>query len=194
MWENAFYQGGDAGDTGVLGTYGNTRIGAALCWEYMRTMTARRLRNRVDVIMGASCWWSLPTNWPGFLQRLWEPRNSLNAISAIQDSARLIGAPVIHAAHCGKFSCPMPGMPIHYEGFFEGHAAVVDADGMLLAHRSGDQGQGIVLAKILPKSRPSTGEIPDRYWLRNRGMMVAFVWHHQRWLGRRWYANHVLQA
>ena len=47
-----------------------TTDGTAICWEFMRTMTARRLRNQVDVIMGGSCWWSIPTNYPGWLQRL----------------------------------------------------------------------------------------------------------------------------
>lgn len=194
MWENAFYQGGVPTDIGVLGTYENTRIGAAVCWEYMRTMTARRLRNRVDVIMGGSCWWSIPTNFPGVLQRLWEPTNSHNALAAIQDSARLIGVPVIHAAHCGEISCPMPGLPIAYRGFFEGHAAIVDADGKVLAHLSAEQGEGIIHAEILPGSRSATMEIPNRYWLRGRGLLPTFAWHQQRWLGRRWYARNIRQA
>ena len=49
MWENAFYEGGDPGDTGILGEYDGVRVGAAVCWEYMRTMTAQRLRGQVDV-------------------------------------------------------------------------------------------------------------------------------------------------
>jgi len=46
MWENALYAGGD--DDGVIHTDGIT-IGAAVCWEYMRSATARRLRGRVDL-------------------------------------------------------------------------------------------------------------------------------------------------
>src|SRR5436190_20559588 len=33
-----------------------------VCWEFMRTQTARRLRGRVDVVIGGSNWWSIP-NW-----------------------------------------------------------------------------------------------------------------------------------
>lgn len=194
MWENYFYEGSDPIDSGMLGTYDNTRIGAAVCWEFMRTMTARRLRNQVDVIMGGSCWWSIPTNFPDFLQRLWEPENNRSAIAAIQDSARLIGAPVIHAAHCGEIECPMPGLPIKYRGFFEGNAAIVDASGQVLAHRSATQGEGIVYADISLGARAATGEIPNRYWLRSRGFLPTFAWHQQRWLGRRWYARNVRQA
>lgn len=194
MWENYFYQGGNPMDSGVLGTYDNTRIGAAVCWEFMRTMTARRLRNQVDVIMGGSCWWSIPTNFPEFLQRLWEPANSRSTLAAIQDSARLIGAPVIHAAHCGEIECPMPGLPIRYQGFFEGNAAIMDASGYVLAHRSASQGEGIVCAEISLGAQETTEEIPNRYWLRSRGFLPTFAWHQQRWLGRRWYARNVYKA
>ena len=191
MWENYFYEGSNPIDSGVLGNYDNTRIGAAVCWEFMRTMTARRLRNQVDVIMGGSCWWSIPTNFPGILQRLWEPENNRSAIAAIQDSARLIGAPVIHAAHCGEIECPMPGLPIKYRGYFEGNAAIVNSSGNVLAHRSAEQGEGIVSAEISLGAQATTEEIPNRYWLRNRGFLPTFAWHHQRWLGRRWYARNV---
>ena len=191
MWENYFYEGGDQTDSGLLGTHDNTRIGAAVCWEFMRTMTARRLRNQVDVVMGGSCWWSIPTNFPKFLQRLWEPANSLNAIAAIRDTARLIGAPVIHAAHCGEIECPMPGLPMKYRGYFEGNATIVDASGNVLAHRDSQQGEGIVSAEIALGAQPTVEPIPDRFWLRGRGILPVFAWHQQRWLGRRWYARHV---
>jgi predicted amidohydrolase len=191
MWENYFYEGGDLNDSGVLGSFDSTRIGAAVCWEFMRTMTARRLRNQVDVIMGGSCWWSIPTNFPKFLQRIWEPSNSQNALAAIQDNARLIGAPVIHAAHCGKIECPMPGLPIKYRGFFEGNAAIVDSNGKVLAHRSASQGEGVVCAEISLGAQKVQEEIPNCFWLRSRGLLPIFAWHQQRWLGRRWYKRNV---
>lgn len=194
MWENAFYEGGDPAASGVLGSHENIRIGAAVCWEFMRTMTARRLRNQVDVILGGSCWWSVPTNFPGWLHKLWEPANSRNALGALQDSARLIGAPIIHAAHCGEIACPMPGLPLNYRGYFEGNAAIVDASGHVVAHRSASQGEGVVCAEISLGAQPATMEIPARYWLRDRGVVPAFAWHQQRWLGRRWYARHVRQT
>lgn len=191
MWENYFYEGGEASDIGVLGTHDGIRIGAAVCWEFMRTMTARRLRNQVDVIMGGSCWWSIPTNFPKFLQRLWEPSNKHSSLACVQDNARLIGLPVIHAAHCGQIECPMPGLPIKYQGYFEGNAAIIDAGGHVLAHRSAEQGEGIVCAEILPGTQETTEQIPDRFWLRDRGILPAFAWHHQRWLGKRWYKQNV---
>lgn len=62
MWENSFYIGGQ--DDGVFraGTY---EVGAAVCWELMRTRTAQRMRSRVDLVMTGSGWWSIPP---------WRPR------------------------------------------------------------------------------------------------------------------------
>ena len=60
MWENAFYIGGD--DDGIIETDDIT-VGAAVCWEFMRTQTAERLRGRVDLVVGGSGWWSIP-EWP----------------------------------------------------------------------------------------------------------------------------------
>ena len=194
MWENAFYEGGDPDDTGFLGTFENIRTGAAVCWEYMRTMTARRLRNKVDLIMGGSCWWSIPTHFPGFLKTLWEPGNSLNSLASVQETARLTGAPVIHGAHCGEIRCPMPGIPLEYRGFFEGNAAVIDVRGRLLAHLRPEQGEGFVVADVETGPHVPDSEIPSRYWLKKRGALPIVAWHHQRWLGRKWYDKHVRQA
>jgi carbon-nitrogen hydrolase len=56
MWENALYIGGS--DDGVIDT-GELTVGAAVCWEFMRSATARRLRGRVDLVVGGSNWWSI---------------------------------------------------------------------------------------------------------------------------------------
>ena len=192
MWENAFYEGGEPGDTGVLGSHDKIRIGAAVCWEFMRTMTARRLRGRVDVVMGGSCWWSIPEILPRFIRHPWEEQNVLNAIGCIQDTARLIGAPVIHAAHCADIACPMYGLPpLPYHGHFEGNAAIVDAFGKVIALRRQDEGEGIVCAEINLGAVLPPEEIPDRFWLRSRGLLPAVAWHYQKWLGKLWYRRHV---
>lgn len=192
MWENAFYEGGASADTGVLGVHDGTRIGAAVCWEFMRTMTARRLRGEVDVILGGSCWWSIPELVPGFIRGPWEERNVINTLGCVQDTARLVGAPVIHAAHCGSIACSMYGLPpLPYRGHFEGNAAIVNAYGKVLARRDSEEGEGIVYAEITPGAVRTSEEIPERFWLRSRGLLPAIAWHWQRWLGRRWYRRHV---
>ena len=191
MWENAFYEGGEPQDTGVLGVFDGLRIGAAVCWEYMRTMTARRLKKHVDLILGGSCWWSIPTSFPVFLQNLWEPGNRQNALASIQDTARLVGAPVIHGAHCGQFACPMPGLPMSYRGFFEGNAALIDARGGLVACRPPEQGEGVVIADMEAGAIETNESVPEHVWLRKRGFLPSVAWHHQKWLGKRWYGKNV---
>jgi predicted amidohydrolase len=195
MWENAFYEGGDPDDTGVLGSHEGIRVGAAVCWEFMRTMTAGRLRKKVDVIMGGSCWWSIPEILPEFIKSPWEEQNALNAIAAVQDTARLVGAPVIHASHCGSIGCPLYGLPLlPYRGYFEGNAAIIDASGQVIARRSHEEGEGIVCAEVSFGAVPAQEEIPGRFWLRSRGPLPFLAWHYQRWLGKLWYRRHVAKS
>ena len=77
MWENALYVGGH--DDGVIEAPG-LAVGAAVCWEFMRTGTARRLRGRVDLVVGGSCWWSVPAFLAPFTRDL-EAGNERQAAS-----------------------------------------------------------------------------------------------------------------
>jgi predicted amidohydrolase len=188
MWENAFYVGGD--DDGVLDA-GTHAVGAAVCWELMRTQTARRLRERVDLVMAGSGWWSVPQWVPGSVFRRWESDNEATARAAAATFARYVGAPVVHAAHAGTLECGMPWMPVRYRGHFEGATLITDADGTVLAERSRRDGEGIVLADVtLGRKQPSLVP-PDRFWLHSRGPMATLAWNYQRWHGRRWYRNNI---
>src|SRR3954466_15548548 len=95
MWENALYIGGD--DDGVIEA-GELTIGAAVCWEFMRSATARRLRGRVDLVLGGSTWWSIPLWPPAAITRAAEARNAATAARASRTFGRYVGAPVVHAA------------------------------------------------------------------------------------------------
>jgi predicted amidohydrolase len=187
MWENALYVGG--GDRGVIET-GDLAVGAALCWEFMRSATAQRLRGRVDLVVGGSGWWSIPTTWrPGPLWRAMERRNAATATSAPAAFGRYVGAPVVHAAHVGELMCPMPLMPLTYRGHFEGGASISAADGTILASRRREEGPGVVIADVeVGRSRPEA-EVPDRFWLHPRGAMAALSWAYQNPHGRRIYAR-----
>jgi predicted amidohydrolase len=188
MWENCFYVGGD--DDGVIDAAGGT-VGVALCWELIRSQTARRLRDRVDMIVGGSCWWTVPAWPPRGITRRMEAANAFNATNAASRMARLVGAPVIHAAHCGPISCPMPGFPlVKYNGQCEGGTAIFDARGEALAFRDRDEGPGHVVANVeIARERP-LDPVPDDFWLCNRGPIPALAWNYQRAHGRRWYAKH----
>src|SRR5262245_31365078 len=189
MWENALYVGGH--DDGVIEADGLS-IGAAVCWELMRTQTVRRLRARIDLALTGSGWWSFSDNWPP--REIWRRRERANhalAVRAAEQFALFIGAPVAHAAHCGELRCPMPWLPIPYRGRFEGGARVVAANGRVLAARDRDQGEGFAIAEVEPGRRQPQREIPDRFWLHRRGATAVLAWNYQRLHGRRWYRDHV---
>ncbi len=184
MWENAFYVGGD--DDGVI-EHGNLSVGAAVCWELMRTQTVRRLRGRVDIVMAGSGWWSIP-EWP--LTGRLEKANARTATTVAEKLAPLVGAPVIHAANVGRVECPLPWMPVDYHGHLEGGAVIADATGEVLARRDRTEGPGFAIADVEPGRREPSANPPGRFWLHRRGAVAAFTWNLQRAHGRRWYRRH----
>jgi predicted amidohydrolase len=189
MWENALYVGGD--DDGVIDA-GELTVGAAVCWEFMRSATARRLRGRVDLVMGGSNWWNIPPWPPSAYTRRAEAANAALAAHAPAVFGRYIGAPVVHGAICGDFTCPLPELPrLRYRGHFQGGAQIADAHGRVLARRRREEGSGFVVADIDPGPVMPDEPIPQSFWLHRRGPVPTFAWNTQRLLGRRWYARHV---
>ncbi len=49
MWENCYYV--DGSDNGILDTP-SLKVGVALCWEFVRSQTAHRLINKIDMVVG----------------------------------------------------------------------------------------------------------------------------------------------
>lgn len=189
MWENAFYVGGS--DDGVIED-GDTTLGAAVCWEFMRGATARRLRGRVDIVIGGSNWWSIPPWRPRRYTTRAELHNSANALRAPATFGRLVGAPVVHGAICGDFSCRLPELPaLNYRGHFEGGALIADATGKLLNIRSRDAGPSYAIADVEARRSEPLDRVPDRFWLHRRGAIPTLAWHSQRLHGRHWYRRHV---
>ncbi|MEA2346526.1 MAG: deaminated glutathione amidase [Thermoleophilaceae bacterium] len=189
MWENAYYVGGS--DDGVIQA-GELRVGAAVCWELMRTQTVRRLAGRIDIAMTGSGWWSMPENWP--FQRKLEARNEVTARTSIVSFAGFVGAPVLHAAHSGELTCDMPWIPGGYRGHFQGGAVICDGHGRVLAKRDRLEGPGVVTAEIEPGAVAPSATPPDRFWLHRRDWPAVVTWHLQRLHGPGWYAKHVRQA
>src|SRR5688500_3635175 len=102
----------------------------------MRSQTVRRLRAKVDLVVGGSGWWSIPERWgPPPLMRRLEAGNAATARRAIESFAGFVGAPVVHAAHSGTLECRLSWAPLPYRGHFQGGAAIVDSDGTVLARR-----------------------------------------------------------
>ena len=184
-----FYIGGD--DDGVIDA-GEFTAGAAVCWEFMRSATARRLRGRVDLVVGGSNWWSIPEWRPRALFERMERSNSATALRAPAVFGRYVGAPVVHGAMCGRASCRMPDLPgVRYRGRLQGGALVADASGRVLAVRRAAAGSGLAIADVEPRRAAAAEPVPERFWLHRRGPMPALAWHSQRLHGRRWYARHV---
>jgi predicted amidohydrolase len=193
-WENALYVGGD--DDGVIAA-GELSVGAAVCWEFMRSGTARRLRGNVDLVMGGSNWWSIPQSPPAAYTRRAEAAHAANAARAPAVFGRYVGAPVVHAAMSGAFSCRIPlagtfnGPCLAYRGHFEGGAQIADADGRVLARRECAEGSGFVIADVEARRTAPRDQIPDRFWLHRRGMLGVIAWNLDRTFLPRWYARNV---
>ncbi len=165
MWENCYYIGGT--DEGLFQTpVGN--IGVALCWEFVRTRTVKRLLGRVDTIVGGSCWWTTPTesSVPGFSPKIHQ-RNTEIMHETLDRFARMLGVPVVHAAHAGAFEAEMPLMShVPYKSYYLGETQIVDANGKILAHLRHEEGEGIIIADIELTQKVTPSEpIPDRFWI-----------------------------
>lgn len=189
MWENCYYRGGS--DDGMLQTPAG-RIGVVMCWEFVRTRTARRLFSRVDLVVGGSCWWNLPDNWlPGFTPRVRE-QNLAIAKQTPARFARLTGCPVVHAAHAGFFECRTPLLPgFPYRSHFLGETQIVDGDGTILAHMDRSDGEGFILADIDPRNKkPPSEAIPDRFWIPDLPLAIRFAWWYQNLHGKWYYRRH----
>ncbi|MEJ2361221.1 MAG: carbon-nitrogen hydrolase family protein [Gammaproteobacteria bacterium] len=162
-WENCYYRGGQ--DDGVLKTPLGP-VGSALCWEFIRSKTARRLLNRVNLVVGGSCWWTLPDDadpdsprWAANLKMLQE---------APPRMARMLGVPVIHGSHAGKFEGFFsPALPdVAYNSAFLGEAMIVDGQGKVLARKAQHEGEGVIMAMVEVPATPQPSEaIPERYWI-----------------------------
>lgn len=192
MWENAFYVPGDSGDDGVIPTGdGGPVAGAAVCWELMRSQTARRLRGRIDVLLAGSGWWSIPAWPPRAITRRMEAANARTAATVAERMARLVGAPVVHAAHAGPLECDMPWFPARYRGHFQGGAVIADGRGRVLARRDRREGPGYAIAEVAIGRTEPLDPVPGTFWIHPRGPMPTAMWNLQRRHGRSWYGRHV---
>jgi predicted amidohydrolase len=139
-WEACYYQ--DGGDDGVLHTPAGD-IGVALCWEMIRSRTVRRLRERIQLLLAGSTWWTLPDQADAD-----HPYRKAN-LGMLQQApprlARLLDVPVIHASHAGPFAgYDSPELPdVDYQSVYLGETMICDARGNVLARRSLQKGAGV---------------------------------------------------
>jgi len=186
MWENAYYVGGH--DDGVIETPLGP-VGAAVCWELVRTRTVRRLRGRVRMVVGGSCWWTLPQSpLLSALSTKWDQTNREIMRSTPARFAHLVGAPVIHAAHCGSFECQTPGAPfMRYRSHYLGEAQIVSADGTVLARRLREEGEGVIIARVTLTAGQAPEPLPERFWIPDLPAWARAMWTYQNAHGAREY-------
>jgi predicted amidohydrolase len=186
MWENCYYQGGD--DDGVLETPAGS-VGVAMCWEMIRSRTARRLVGRVDLVVGGSCWWDLPDAMTGPDADALRARNREILATTPGVLARMLGVPLVHASHAGDFSGFMPGAESTlYRSRWLGETQIVDGLGRILARREAAEGEGVILAEVQPGRLPEPwAEIPGDFWIPDLPQLLRDSWKAMNELGREYY-------
>ena len=195
MWENAFYR--DGGDDGAFQT-GIGGVGAAVCWELIRTQTVRRLLGRVDVAITGTHWWTLPSNWGNVVNRGLAPLAQYNRYlseNAPAEFARRLGAPVLQASHCGTFRTGFmlaPSLPFTapYDTEYVGCTQIVDATGHVLVQRQAQEGPGIVSAEIELGAQMPRQPLEDRFWIPELPLALRAYWHQQNACGKTYYHSH----
>ncbi|WP_162932546.1 carbon-nitrogen hydrolase family protein [Solimonas sp. K1W22B-7] len=192
MWENCFYEPGQ--DDGCMDTdLGG--VGAAVCWELIRTQTVQRLRGRIGLAMTGNHWWTIPSNWP-LLTPLLRGLDRVNrgfSEQAPVEFAKRLGVPVLHASHCGRFRSRfllLPGtrVSVPHESEFVGATQIVDARGQVLARRTTREGPGIVSAEIHLGAQPPVAALDEgRYWIPPLTLLHRAYWHQQNACGKSFY-------
>jgi len=180
-WEACYYE--DGNDDGVLHTPEGD-IGVALCWEMIRSRTARRLRGKVRLLLAGSTWWTLPDAAAD--DHPYRRANLEMLQQAPPQLARLLGVPVIHASHAGRFAgFDSPELPdVDYLSRYLGETVICDAEGDILARRSMQQGAGVIVAEVNIPAIPQPVEaIPERFWLPEQ-MPEEWKSAWTRWLAR----------
>ncbi len=186
MWENCYYRGGN--DPGILDTPMGT-VGAALCWEFIRTRTAKRLKFRIDLLVGGSCWWTVPEKNILLPFKKSIDRLNLEIMKATPSRmARILGVPVVHAAHAGRIEGMTPWLPgFGYRSHYLGETQIVDSRGNVLSRMSREQGEGVITARLDLEKAPASEPIPDGFWIAELHPVFKLVWHYQNLHGRLYY-------
>jgi predicted amidohydrolase len=187
MWENCYYIGGS--DDGVLATPAGP-VGVAVCWELIRSRTARRLAGKVDFVVGGSCWWDLPHPVPPELAddqaRL---RNLLR--QAPSDLAKRLGVPVVHASQASEFEGLTPGNEtVPFVSRYLGETQITDGHGNVLARLAYEDGEGVITADITPgRIEGDLAPIPEGFWTAELPSNTLKAWDHRNKLGQDYYAT-----
>ena len=185
MWESCYYIGGN--DDGVFKTK-SYDVGVALCWEMLRTKTARRLAGKVDFVVSGSCWWNLPETAPKKFDSL--RQTSLELLQSTPTTfAKLLGVPVIHAGHAGDFEgFAPPGEEKKYSSHYLGQTMIVDSKGEIIKKLSREEGEAVIVAEItVDQTVESSMEIQEEYWIPKMPKAFLAEWEKLNTFGKKYY-------
>ena len=186
MWENCYSLGGR--DDGILNTPLGP-VGAVLCWEFIRNRTVQRLLGKVDLVVGGSCWWTVPQNWPPRSFWDWHHRKNTKLMASTPAAlSHLLGVPVIHSAHAGEFRASIPMMPgIPYASHYLGETQIVDRSGVIMARMTRAEGEGVITGEItLGRGTPTLSNTTS-FWIPRLPLLFRLVWTYQNIHGSRYY-------
>lgn len=188
QFENCYYTTGDT--VNILNTpIGN--IGVALCWEMLRYDTLKRMAGKVDIVLAGSCWWDLPDNAPIERAELRKYNQQL-ALDTPVTFAQLLHVPVIHSSHCGKVTAlSFPNSEIYQTRQLVGAAQIIDKNGIIIAKRSFEQGEGFVFAEMQwdKEEKASTTITTSKYWIPNLPEEYISAWERNNAIGKDYYEN-----
>jgi predicted amidohydrolase len=179
LWETNFYTGG--ADDG-LHTTSHGNVGVAMGMEWGRSRTARRLRGKVGLVLGGSCWWSSP-NW--VFPRAWMVRDHQYNLGMVAEMAprmaRMVGAPCAVAQHVGRVYSDTPLLPgVSWSTVLAGDSMIVDGDGTVLARRGPEEGEGFICADVTIGAVAPSQPIPMGFWSQPMAGLLVATWHQQK--------------
>lgn len=190
MIENAYYIGGS--DDGLV-KLGKLNVGIAVCWETIRSASVQRLKGQCDLLMCGSHWWSTP-DWKIIrpYMRHHERLNADHMFRAPGRFARMVGAPLLHAAHSGLLEgryAFTSNLSVKMRTHLVGETQIVDANGSILARRRADEGVGIIFADVMLGRLAPIEPTPDSFWLEKLPPFVRALWITQNSVGKAIYAR-----
>jgi predicted amidohydrolase len=202
FWGRHYSRGSTAPGRTALAALGGAPVGVACGWEWARTDTARRLRHRVQLMVGGTCWPSYPLNWSGPLDGWMRREHSRQAQQARElpgQMGRLLGVPVALAAHVGptSFATPLAGR-LSWDTELLGESQIVDRDGTVLARLTRADGEAHAAATVTLAPPAPLDPLSELAWIPNPSATTrslrtalrlhgALAYHSQRLLHRHYW-------
>jgi len=142
--------------------------------------------------MGGSGWWTVPDTEPA--DSPYRKKNLEIMKETPRRFARMLGVPVVHASHAGRFvGRTWPGKPDPFSSSYMGETQIISGKGEILARLPQRDGEGVITADValgeVPGQRP---DIPDRFWIPEMPAEEHRLWETQLKSGHEHYLANTL--